>query len=322
MHSSWIVLAVVSVGLTAFTPKKAAAGEVRSQIEHLLTLATEPSAKNLQAVEDYYQSLPAARRDDRAVQYAYALALIRQRHLTESAEWIARLTQEQPQLVFLWRDRVRLALALGQKTAAMTEIEQLAAHARAHQAVRHESLSDPETAEFLGAVCGFISGPWSKRVREADAKKAVDQLRSIFDDDSRAAFDHSKAKLTEQYEELLEAHQQRAQNERQAKTNERRAAEQAVGRTAKQLDDNQQALKDKEKKRTTDAKAKTDDLDRQLKKLDEDRRALLVKMAPLEAQRAALWFALDDPATIRRMDCRLAKSRAVVVPRRRRGAPT
>lgn len=288
MQSGWIVFTMVSVGLTAFAPKKAAEGDVRSQVEQLLALATEPSAKNLQAVEGYYRSLPAASREDRMLQYAYAVALIRQRHLTESAKWIARLTDEQPQLLFLWRDRVWLALALGQKTAAMTEIEQLAAHAQAHQAVRHDSISDTETAEFLGAVCGFISGPWSHRVPEADVKKAEGQLRSIFDDDSRVAFDRSKAKLTEQYQELLEAHQQRAQNELQAKTIERQAAEQAAGRTAKQLDAKQQALKDKEKKRTIDAKAKIDDLDRQLKKLDDDRQALLVKMAPLEAHRAAL----------------------------------
>lgn len=274
--------------------------ELRSQIEHLLTLAAEPSAKNLQDVEDYFRSLPAASRSDRQLKYAYAVALIRQRRLHESAKLIAELTSDQQQHIFLWRDRVWLALVMGQKTAAMTEIEQLAAHARAHQDGEHQSIGDADMAEFFGAVCGFLSGPWSHKVRDADAQQTEEHLRSVFDDESRAVFDRSKTKVIEHYEELLKAHEQRAQEELQARTNERKAAEESVDRSAKQLDDKQQALKDKETKRTTDAKAKIEDLDVQLRKIDDQRQALLKQIAPLEAQRAVLVSQmLPDPRFFR-----------------------
>ncbi|HET6881444.1 MAG TPA: hypothetical protein VFI31_14875 [Pirellulales bacterium] len=288
MQSGWILLALVSLGWPMYAAEAVAEGDVRSQIEHLLNLATEPSTKNLQAAKRYYHSLPAASRDDRQLQYAYAAALIRQRHLHEAAELIDKLTDEQPQLVFLWRDRVWLALAMGQKTAAMTEIEQLAAHARPHQAADRELIGDSELAEFLGGVCGFLSGPWERKVRRADAEKIEDHLRAIFNDEATAAFDRSKTKVAERYKALLKAHEEHSEAEFHARTNERQAAEQAAGRAAQQVHDKQQALKDKQKKRTTDAKARVADLDRQLKNLDDERQALLTKIAPLEAQRAAL----------------------------------
>lgn len=288
MQSGWILFAVVSLGWPTSAPEAAATGNVRAQIGHLLTLAMEPSAKNLQAVEAYYQSLPAASRNDRQMKYAYAVALIRQRHLHESAKLIDKLTDEQPQLVFLCRDRIWLALAMGQRAAAMTAIEQLAAQARAHQAAEHESIGDAEMAEFFGAVCGFISGPWSHKVRAADAQQLEEHLCSVFDEESRKTFDRAKTKLIERYQELLKAHDQRAEAELQARTNERQAAEQAVDRAAKQLDDKRQSLKDKEAERAADAKAKIDDLDGQLRKIDDDRQALLTRIAPLEAERAAL----------------------------------
>jgi hypothetical protein len=284
MQSGWVLFAVVSVGWSVYAPEASADEDVRTQVEHLLTLATEPSLKNFQAVEGYYQSLPAASRNDRQLIYAYAVALIRQRHLHESAKLIDRLTDEQPQLAFLWRDRVWLALAMGQKTAAMTELEQLAAHARAHQAAEHESICDSETGEFLGAVCGFISGPWSQKVRAPDAQQLEDRLSFVFDEESRHAFDRAKRKTLERYEELLKVHDQRANAERQARTNER----EAVDRAAKQLGDKQQALKDKEAKRTADAKTKIDDLDGQLRKIDDQRQSLFEQIAPLETERAAL----------------------------------
>lgn len=287
MLRHWTLLTVLLVAGTTHAADEAD-DDPRSQIRHLLTLAAEPSAKNLDAVEDYFRSLPAASHRDGRLKYAYAVALIRQRRLHESAKLIDALAEEQPQQVCLWRDRIWLALVLGQKTAAMTEIEHLAAHAAARRAGEHQAIDDSEMAEFFGAVCGFISGPWSHKVHASDVQNAEDHLRSVFDDESRAVFDRSKAKVIERYEEMLKTHEERAEDELQARFTAREAAEQSVDLAAKQLDDKQQALKSKEAKRNADAKAKIDDLDQQLRKIDDERQALLKQLVPLEAQRAAL----------------------------------
>jgi hypothetical protein len=75
------LLAALAVVGTTDAAEEAVKDDLRPKIERLLTLASEPSAKNLRAVEDYYQSLPAADRQNRQVSYAYAVALIRQRRL-------------------------------------------------------------------------------------------------------------------------------------------------------------------------------------------------------------------------------------------------
>lgn len=216
------------------------------------------------------------------------MALVRQRRLHEAAKIFEEVGHQDAEGFALWRNRVWIALTLGQKTAAMTDIEQLAAHAHAHLASDHPPVGEATTAEFFGAVCGFLSGPWEHRVRPADAEKIERRLRGIFDDESGAAFDRSKTKVVERYQELLKTHDERTREELRLRTKQREETERAVGQAAKQLDGKQQALKDKQKKRTADAQGKIADLDQQLKKLDDDRQSLLARTAPLEAQRAAL----------------------------------
>ena len=288
MQSGWTLVAVLSLAFPAGGTEQSTEGGLRPKIERLLALAVEPSAKNMQAVERYYRSLPGASRSDRELKYAYLVALIQQKRLHDATKIVHELADEQPDDFAIWRSKIWLALTLGERTRALTDIEQLASHAQAHQAVETERLAEIEMAEFFGGVCGFLSGPWSQKVRPADSQHIEDRLRAVFDDESRTAFDQAKAKVVERYDELRQAHEERAEEELKTKSKQLDEAKKSVGRAAQDLGDKRQALKDKETKRTDDTKARVADIDNQLQKLDQQRQALLQQIAPLEAQRLAL----------------------------------
>ncbi len=260
----------------------------RSQIERLLTLASEPSPKNLLALQRFYGSLPAERRNDVRLKYAYAVALIQQRQLHDASKLLHELAEEQPENPAVWRNQIWLELTMGERGRALTDIEQLASRAAAHQSSQQERLTDREMADFLGAVCGFLAGPWSQRVRPTDAQHIEDRLYAVFDIESQRAFDRSKAKVIERYDELRSRHQKRAGEELESTSRELNQARKSLGAAAQELGDKQQELKNKETKRSDDAKAKVVDIDNQRKTIDQKRLSLTQQIAPLEAQRLAL----------------------------------
>lgn len=287
MQGGWIVAAVLA--LTA--PAEASTSsndDFRSQIERLLTLAAEPSARNLVAIQRFYQALPSERRNDRRMKQAYAVALIQQKQFHQASKLLHELADEQPADAGRWRTKVWLALTLGERVRALTEIEQLAGQAAAHRSSQEEPLSDIETAEFLGAVCGFFAGPWSDKVRAADAQQIEDRLRGAFDAKSQAAFDESKAQVAERYVELREQHEKQAEQAQAAANQKRDKARKSLSDAAQALGDKQQALKDKEAKRTGDAKSKVADIEKERKSIDQKRQSLMQQIAPLETARLAL----------------------------------
>lgn len=288
MPRCWIWIAAL---VLAAAPKGIAGADdddSRRHAEQLFALAREPSAKNLRAVEHYYRSLPNAVRNQSLLKYAYSIALIHQRNLHEAAKLIHELAEEQPEEFAFCRTKLWLALTLAERTRALTEIEQLAGHARAHHEAENEPLEELEVAEFLGAVCGFFAGPWSASVHDADRQRLEDHLRAVFDEESRTAFDRSKAKVVESYETRRQAHEERTKAELAAKAKDREKEQEAAAQADQTVAAKQQTVKDKEKKRDRDAKAKLDDLDDEVQEIDEKRQALLMEIAPLEAQRVAL----------------------------------
>lgn len=288
MPRCWIWAA--SLALTAALGMRvvAADGDARRQIEQLLALGREPSAKSLRAIEHYYQSLPNADRRQPLLKYAYSIALVRQRRPHDAAMLLDELVESQPEEFAFCRARIWNALTLGERTKALTEIEQLAGHAHAHHTGEHGPVDEVGAAEFFGSVCGFFAGPWSAKVHGPDQKRLEDHLRTVFDDPSRTAFDRAKTEVGERYEQLRQAYQEHMHAELAAKTNEREKAESAAAQAGQTLADQEQTLKDKEKKRNRDTKAKLADLDDELKEIDEKRQVLLQEIAPLEAQRIAL----------------------------------
>ncbi|HVA48384.1 MAG TPA: tetratricopeptide repeat protein [Pirellulales bacterium] len=288
MRNVWMMVAVLSLTCPASAAEGDARGDLRPQIERLLTLASEVSAKHMQETEHYYRSLRAASRSDWLLRYAYAVALIQQKRLHEAAKLIQELGEEHPDDFAVWRGKIWLALTLGERSRALTEIEQLASHAAAHQAAEAERLSEVEIAGFFGSVCGFLSGPWSQKVPAADAEQIEKRLRAAFDDKSRSAFDRAKAGVIDRFDALRAAYEEKEEKELQTNSQQLEAEKQSVGRAAQELGDKQQSIKDKETKRAEDAKAKVADIDEQLKKVGQQRDALLQQIAPLEAQRVAL----------------------------------
>lgn len=280
--------ATLAMALAAGAIAQAAEGDARPHVKRLLTLAREPSTKSLRAVEQYYRSLREGYRQQALVKYAYAVALIQQRRLHDAAKLVRELAEKQPEEFAFCRAEIWLALALGERTRALTEIEQLAGHAHAHRQAEKEPLNETNAAEFFGAVCGFFAGPWSAKIKPANAQRIEDHLRAVFNDESRAAFDRSKASVAEHYETLRQAHEERVQAERAVKTKQLEKAKESVAQADKTLSAKQQSLKDKEKRRDREAKAKLEDLDDEVKKIDERRQSLLTEIAPLEAQRIAL----------------------------------
>ena len=85
MQGGWIVAAVLMLAAPA---EAIASGkdDFRSQIERLLTLAAEPSARNLVAIQRFYQALPAESRNDRRMKQAYAIALIQQKQFHQASK--------------------------------------------------------------------------------------------------------------------------------------------------------------------------------------------------------------------------------------------
>lgn len=287
MQGGWIVAAALM--LAAPAEASASSNDVfRSQIERLLTLAAEPSARNLLAVQRFYQSLPAESRNDRRMRQAYGLALIQQKQLHSAAKLFHELAEEQPENAAIWRTKVWLELTLGERVRALTEIEQFANQTAAHRAAQAEPLSDVEMAEFLGSVCGFLAGPWSQKLRATDAQQIEDRLRGAFEPKSQAAFDESKAQIVARYLELRERHGQRAVQEQEAANQKLDKAKKSLSDTAQALGDKQQALKDKEAKRTGDAKTKVADIEKERKSIDQKRQSLMQQIAPLETARLAL----------------------------------
>jgi hypothetical protein len=289
MSCEWFMVVMLSLSFPApaGTSKSTGSGEVAA-IERLLDFSTEPSAKGLKAIEHVYRTLPAATRKKPAVQYAYAIALVRQKRFQEASQVLRELVEEGQVALAVWRAKIWIELELDERVPALTDLEQLGSHAAEHQKSATERLADKDSAEFFGAVCGFLVGPWSHKVREGDAKVMRDRLRALFDDDSRTAFDAAQAKLAERYEKLFKEHEERVQSELAAKTKELDEAKESVGRKAQELGKNQQALKDKQIKRDTQTKTKIAGIDAQLKKIDQQRQSLLQQIAPLEAQRMAL----------------------------------
>lgn len=301
MQGGWVVAAVLA--LTAPAEASASNSDVfRSQIERLLTLAAEPSARNLVAIQRFYQSLPAESRNARRMKQAYALALIQQKQLHQASKLLHEPAGEQPQDAGLWRTKVWLALTLGERVRALTEIEQFAGQAAAHRKSQAEPLADVEMAEFLGSICGFFAGPWSEKVRAADAQQIEDRLRGAFDAKSQAAFDESKAKVVERYVELCEQHDQRAGQEQKAANQKLDKARKSLSDAAQALGDKQQALKDKEAKRAGDAKSKVADIEKERKSIDQKRQSLMQQIAPLETARLALLSQLlPEPLPLQRL---------------------
>jgi tetratricopeptide (TPR) repeat protein len=267
---------------------EATANDERSRVERLLTLAAKPSAKNLQAVERYFGSLPVASRNSPLFEYSYAIALIQQRQLQNAARVIYELAEEQPDDLAIRRSKIWLELTLGERARALTDIEALADHVCDHREAVANGAAEMEMVEFCGAVCGFLSGPWSSRVRPDDVQRIEERLRSAHDDEWRAAFDRARTALIERYDALRSAHEENSKVVLASQTKQRDAAKDALGRAAQALDDKQQALKDKQTRRSKDAKAKVTDIDRDLKLIDQKRQALLIQIGPLETQRLAL----------------------------------
>lgn len=288
MECGGIAIAMLWLSFVAAPTDKGKRAELAEPIGRLLDFSVEPSAKALQAVEHCYRSLPAATRQQPQVQYAFAVALIRQRRFQEASRVVHELLEDQPSDLAVWRAKIWIELSLDERTRAITDLEQLGSHAAAHQESETERLAEKESAEFFGAVCGFLAGPWSHNVREADVKTIEDRLRAVFDDESRNAFDEARTKVVERYENLYKEHEDRAQKELSSKAKELDEAKQSVGRKARELGSKQQSLKDKKAKRDADAKSKIADVESELKKIDQQRQALLSQIAPLEAQRVAL----------------------------------
>lgn len=288
MECGWLTALMVSAAFLQGPSKTAKHVDLAKPIGRLLDFSAEPSAKSLKEVEHAYRSLPAATRNKPQVKYAYAVALIRQRRLQDASRLLHEIFDEQPAELSVWWAKVWIELEMDERTRAMTDLEELASRAAAHQQSGAERFSDKDSAKFFGAVCGFLVGPWSHKVSEADAKKIEDQLRGVFDDDSQAVFDEAKTKVVNRYQKLFQEHEQRVHSELAAKTKELDDAKESVGRKAQDLGKKQQALKDKIAKRDADKKTKIGDIEAELKKIDVQRQALLMQIAPLEAQRAAL----------------------------------
>lgn len=283
-----MMVVLLSLAFAEAPSDKSKHTDLAKPIGRLLDFSAEPSPKAFKAIEHAYRSLPAATRKQPTVQYAYVVALIRQKRYQEASRVLHELVDEQPGDLAVWRAKIWIELELGQRAGAITDLEQLGSHATAHQEAAHERLADKDAAEFFGAVCGFLVGPWSHKVREEDAKAVEERLRAVFDDNGQAAFDEAKARFAERYEEVFKEHEDRVQTELAAKTKELDDAKQSVGRKAQELSQKQQAIKDKHLKRDAERKTKIGDIDVQLKKIDQQRQSLLVQIAPLEAQRAAL----------------------------------
>lgn len=288
MECGSLIALTLSVAFLQGPGKNAKHVDLSKPIGRLLDFSTEPSAKSLKEVEHAYRSLPAATRNKPQVKYAYAVALIRQRRLQEASRLLHEIFDEQPAELSVWWAKVWIELEMDERTRAITDLEELGSHAAAHQQSGAERLADKDSAEFFGAVCGFLAGPWSHKVSEADAKKIEDQLRGVFDDDSRTAFDEAKTKVVESYQKLYQEHEERVHTEMASKTKELDDAKESVGRKAQELGQKQQSLKDKQAKRDADTKTKIGDIDAELKKIGLQRQALVMQIAPLEAQRAAL----------------------------------
>lgn len=287
MECGWMLAAMVSMSLFAAPASKAKHVQDEA-LKRLLDFSTEPSAKALKALEHVFRSLPGGTRKSPAVQYAYAVALLRQRSYQEAGRVLDGLAEEHAGEGALWRAKLWVELELDERTRAMTDLEQLGSHAAAHQEGGGERSADKDSAEFLGSVCGFLAGPWSHKVREDDAKIITDHLRGLFDDNGQAAFDEARTKLVERYEMLYQEHEERVQSELAAKTKELDDAKASVSSKAQELGKKQQSLKDKQAKRDADVETKVADIESQLKKVDQQRQALLAQIAPLEVQRVAL----------------------------------
>ncbi|HVX09615.1 MAG TPA: hypothetical protein VHC22_00300 [Pirellulales bacterium] len=286
---------LMMVALLSFTfpPPAESAGDMRPKIVKLLKLAIEPSAKNLLEVERYYRSLPDAVRDDRRFKSAYVAALIQQKRLRQASDVVHEQMADDPRNLSVWRTKIWLALTLGERTRALTDIEQLASHAHAHHTSGEEHLAETEMADFLGSVCGFLAGPWSQKVREADAQKIEERLRNVLENEARPAFDQARARVVERFDQLSVVHEQHVAEERKSKTKQLDQAKESIGRAAQQLSDRRQALKDKEAQRADDTKTKVTDIDDELKSIDQKRQSLSVQIAPLEQRRLALLGQLE-----------------------------
>lgn len=288
MECGWFIVVTLSLAFPKGPNEKAKHADLSEPIGRLLDFSAEPSAKSLQALEHNHRALPATIRNKPPVKYAYAVALIRQRRYQEASRVLHELVDERPDDAAAWRAKIWVELELDERIRAVTDLEQLSSHAKAHQESGAERLPDKESAEFFGAVCGYLAGPWSHKVREDVAKTIEDRLRAAFDDDSQSAFDAARAKVVESYEKFYQEHEERVQSEQAAKAKELDDAKQVVDRKAQELGQKQQAIKDKHDKRDADAKANIGDIEAQLKKIDQQRQVLLYQMAPLEAERAAM----------------------------------
>jgi predicted Zn-dependent protease len=111
MECGWFMVAMLSLSFPAGASKSAGSGDVAA-IERLLDFSTEPSAKSLKSLEHVYRTLRAATRKRPPVQYAYAVALIRQKRFQEASRVLYELVEEQPADPALWRARISLELEL------------------------------------------------------------------------------------------------------------------------------------------------------------------------------------------------------------------
>src|SRR5579863_5701056 len=91
---------------------------VASSIERLLDFSAEPSVKSLKALEHVYRKLPAATRQQPAVQYAYAVALIRQKRFREAGQILEALVEEEAADRAAWRAKIWIELELGERLRA------------------------------------------------------------------------------------------------------------------------------------------------------------------------------------------------------------
>lgn len=282
MQRGFVILAVLCAAPSAVASESGGT-RARSSVQRLLTLAAEPSAKNLLAARQFYRCLPREVGQARDVQYAFLLALIGQRKFHEASELANEVAKGQTPDLALIRTQVWLDLTVGKRETAMNHLNRLAGRLAGSR-----GLTELELAEFFGAACGFLSGPCSRYIRAADVQSLADRLRASLSDGGRVQFDRARKELLECYNQLRGQYDQRTQKELASRSLQLDAAKESVDRAAKEIDAKQQALKDKHDRRVTEATAKRDDVDKQIKEIEQKRQALVKRIATLEVEQLAL----------------------------------
>lgn len=283
MQRGFVMLAALCLARSVCGNETPAEDKTGSSVERLLTLAGQPSAKNLLAARQYYRSLPHEIGHQRHVRYAYLLALIHQRKFQEASDLTNEMVEGPTRDLALWRAKIWLELSIGNQSAAMNDLERLTARSAACH-----GMAEPELAEFFGAASGFLSGPCSQKVRAADAQSLANRLRASLTADSRVLFDNAKKGLLERYRQLRGEYDQRAHKDLALRSAQLDAARNAVARTAQEVGEKQLDLKAKRDSRASESKLILDDFDKQIKAIEQKRQPLLKQIATLEAEQLAL----------------------------------